>query len=406
MWRRFLGGLQDAVAAARELGRREVVLPNQRRIVRTGAGVAACAVAAGMVVGLTGSPAPQRIPAVVEQKSPTPPRKTGVVDKEQARRLNAMLRRFELRRRADEESAEAVRRETARLESFFAECKKGARPFADEVLSTEASLRLAGSAAENSVNALGEWFGGAASRGPDSFDRYVTECFERHVLKAADVQRAVEAAFNGYSAELARIESRLLVDLRADPDAGDIGQPVKLLPWNTDNFLAASLPRVIEYAVAAVRKDLCVSIGKFGASWVGGDMVEKRITNKDDHALKRFGVNVAAGMAIDKVLDEGLARAGYDPAGSIAADACLKLDAICDLVLEGTTASSIGPGGHRKALVVEIAKRMAWQESGLRTRLMAVHSLRSRERSKALFPNMVDFVRPAPPTPKATAGEQ
>jgi hypothetical protein len=415
MWRRFIGGLQGAVAAARGLDRREFLRRNQGRIVRTGTGVAACAVLAGIAVLLAGSPGGQPGGAA-GQPVPSSAHSAPAGQDAALRKLRDRQAKLALLSRADAESEAAIETEIGKLARFFEECKQGTRPFAEEVLGLEANLRLAGSKVENGANAVYELFGGKVERGPDRFSRYAAGCFERHVLKRADVQQAINAAYAGYRAELERIEGRLLVDLRADVDAADIGGMAALPQMKSEDLLSDSWDQAIAKAVEAASADLCVSIGKFAASWVGGDIAEKQITSPDDNGLKKFGVNVAAGAAIDKALDEGLARAGYDPAGRIAAGVAVRLDAMRDLVIEGEPKiaadlptgallelsgggflardSDDGPlawaldGLARDALTLAVDRLNQGTEAGLRQRLRALHGTRSDVRKAALLPEV------------------
>ena len=400
-WRRFIGGLHGAVAAARGLDRRDLLRRNRRRIIWIGAGVTACAVLAGVAVLLAGSPGEQPGQAAGQQvvSSAIGARAGQEAD---LRKLRDRQSKLALLSRADRESEAAIDSEIGKLGRFFEECKQGTKPFAEEVLGLEAKLRLAGSKAENGANAVYGLFGGKVEQGPDRFSRYVAECFERHVLKRTDVRQAINAAFAGYRAELERIEGRLLVDLRADVEAADIGVMAALPPMKSEDLLSDSWDQAIAEAAEAVTADLCVSITKFAASWFGGDMVEKQITSADDSWLKKNAVNFAAGAAIDQALDEGLARAGYDPASRIAAGVAARLDRIRELVVGGGAVASKAESNavlsvveamassgrplsrsQREALAREMKQTT---EAGLRQRLRTLHATRSGVRKAALVP--------------------
>ncbi len=298
--------VSGAAAAARGVEGRDFLRRNRVGIARIAAGLVACAVLAGVLASRPGSPRPA-LPLGAGQEAEAPAISLTSDWKAALRAALPRRSRQSLLSRADRESEAAIEAEIGKLAAFFEESKRGAKPFADEVLGLEAKLRLTGSKLENGANAVYAFFRGTGDRGPDRFNRYVRDCFERHVLKRTQVQKAIDGAFAGYQAELERIEARLLVDLRADLDASEIGVMRPLAPMKAEAIVSDAWNRAIADAADWASNDLCVSIGKFALSWIGGDMAEKQITSANDSALKRHGVNLAAGAAIDMALDEGLA---------------------------------------------------------------------------------------------------
>jgi hypothetical protein len=364
------------------------------------------------------SPAAKSGPARGGNIVPAPGSVAATKEDAHSRKVRAWGWNAQLVQRADRESEAAIDRELRKLAEFFAECKQGSKPFAEEVLGMGSKLRYAGSSLENGAKAVAELFGAEIDKGPDRFSRYAMDSFERDVLKRADAQRAINAAFTGYAAELERIEAQLLVDLRADLESGDVGAKVSFPPMKSEDMLSASWDRAIGEAVDAVRTDLCVSIANFAGSWVAGDAVADQITGKDGSRLTNLAVNTAASSAFEKVVDAGLARAGYDPAGRIEAMVHAKLDAIAGLVIGGEThiadlvpkkgltdlatgrsfaqspdyemlAPAIDDFAHT-LLVAAISHAEGPKEPGLRKRLRELHDKRSRLRLTVLLPLVFD----------------
>ncbi len=297
---------------------------------------------------------------------------------------------------ADRESAESVESQLARVNEFFTERKQGARPFAEAVLGTEGKLQATGGLIEGAASALGELFGNKPATGPDSFTIYVRRSFRRHVLDAGQLEKAIDSAVAGYGGEIRRLEGRLLVDLRADLD--DAGFDVtRALPEIRAGAAAAGQgDAMISQAVEAAAADYSAMIVKFAVSTVISNEVADRLTKDGDSRLKKFGINIAAGVAVDKVLDEAVARAGYDPEGALAAKVTSSLDRMRVLLVDGWPQAA----QHYSALCAfrdgypNEAIRAACREAatvierspslGLRHQLLALHAERSRLRAAAL----------------------
>jgi hypothetical protein len=284
----------------------------------------------------------------------------------------------------------------ARINDFFAARKRGAGPFAQAVLGTEGKAQAAGALAEGAVNAVGELFGNKPSAGPDSFTRYVGRCFRLHVLDTGQLQKTIDHAVAGYAGDVRALEGKLLVDLRADLDDAGFDFTRALPAIRGGDAVAGQTDAMISQAIDAAVADFSATIVKFAVSTVIGNAVGDRLTQDGDSGVKKFGVNVAAGMAVDKVLDEAISRAGYDPEGALAAKVTAALDRMRERLMEGN------PGAIRNYSILCIYRdsytdqtiRSACREAadvmerganlGLRHRLLTLHAERRDFRAATL----------------------
>jgi hypothetical protein len=283
---------------------------------------------------------------------------------------------------AERDSAKAVESELAAINEFFAERKEGARSFAEAVLGFEGKLRAAGGIAEGMVGAVGEFFGSKPSRGPDSFTLYVQRSFREHVLDARELQKAIDASVTGYAREVKRIEAKLLVGLRADLDFSAAWPEIR-----AGREAAGQSDAMIAQARDAAVNDLVVEIGKQAVSCVIGNAITGQLTSDDDSTFKKGVVNLGAGLAVDKALDAGMARAGYNPEGALAAKIASSLDRMRDLVINGDPkASALLPLPLRPLSYSEFKRYWTLRAAnqGLRQRLLSIHTERSRLREAAL----------------------
>jgi hypothetical protein len=164
---------------------------------------------------------------------------------------------------------------------------------------------------------------------------------------------------------------------------------------------------MVAQAVDAAAEDFVAMFVKLAISWVVGDAVAAQFTNDDDPFLKKQGINFAAGMAVDKAMDEAIAQSGYDPEGALAAKVTASLDRMRTLLIDGDD-----PGRHYFALCtfrdgypdeeVRTACRVAAEAMhvpanlGLRHRLRLLHDERSRRRAAVLFKSVFGTEAPSP----------
>ena len=238
-------------------------------------------------------------------------------------------------RQAELDSQAAIKSQLARIDEFFAARKEGARPFAAAVLGTEGKLQAAGAAVEGAVKVLDELFGSKPARGPDSFTLYVGRSFRQHVLDTGELQKAIDDSVAAYRGELQRLEGKLLVDLRADLDDTGLDFAGALPGVRANDAVGNQGNAMIAEAVKDAAGDFSAMIVKFAVSTAIGNAVSDRLTRKEDSGLKKLGVNLAVGAAVDGAIDAGLAQAGYDPERDLSAKVTASLDRMRARLVDG-----------------------------------------------------------------------
>jgi hypothetical protein len=221
------------------------------------------------------------------------------------------------------------------IDKFFAERRDATRVFAKAVLDIGGKAAVLGNLAAEVVNGVSEMLGQGRVIDQHQLARHIKDCFVQHVLDETRLQKALETAVEGYMRALGDIESRLIVDIRADL-ADDALAPGEMPPMRTE----AGAVRVIELSLdemfdtAAI--DLFMGMGKFAASWVGGDMLGGSVVSGDANPLVRFGGNFAAGSVVDQGIDAATEALGYKPEEDIALKAQRILAGIEFQAVEGT----------------------------------------------------------------------
>jgi hypothetical protein len=291
----------------------------------------------------------------------------------------------------ERDSAAAVESQLARINDFFAECKKGARPFAEAVLSTDGKLQAAGSVVEGIAGEVAKLFGHTPDPGPDSFTLYVKRCFRQHVLDAGQLQKEINRAVAGYAGEVRGLEAKLLVDLGADLDF-----TASLPEIKTGSEAVSQSDAIVSEALHTAGDDFMASIFRLTASFLVGNAVGDQLTSTDSTYLQKLGINLGAGAAVDSAIDGAAKMAGYDPESALAAKITASLDRMRKSLVEGDATAGeyyftplnfqdgypgemIGAAARKAPAVIE---RRAIR--GLRRRLLAHHAERSRLREEAL----------------------
>ena len=125
--------------------------------------------------------------------------------------------------RADREADRAIAVRVAALDAFFAERKRGARPFAREILGLRHKLAhadaLAGSALDRFGKAVDDLFKTEEQRheealmwrfdpgqNDDPYTFTARDVFDRHVMKGTDFMTAVDSAASGFVRDLQGLE--------------------------------------------------------------------------------------------------------------------------------------------------------------------------------------------------------
>ncbi len=296
--------------------------------------------------------------------------------------------------RADRDSTAVAEAQLAGINEFFAGRKRGARPFAQAVLGMQGKFASIGCLLGDAAGGLDQLLGGQPH--PPAFSHYAREQFGVHVFTTRQLQKAIDRAVAGYAGDVRALEGRLLVDLRADLDDAGFDFTRALPVIRAGKAVAGESNAMISQAIDAAAKDFSATIVKFAVSTAIGNAVGDRLTSVGDSGIKQLGINFGAGVAVDKVLDEGIARAGYDPESALAAKVTAALDRMRVLLIEGNARTVRNYSillayrdGHPDQTI-----RSACREAtnvmerganlGLRRGLLALHAERSRFRKAAL----------------------
>jgi len=248
---------------------------------------------------------------------------------------------------AEKTSLQAGDKYVGRVKAFFAERKKGARPFADDAFSLWGEWEL--------VNSKLPWSDG------DEQSRYLCACFERHIFRSDELKELIEFVVREYLSELNGIEDRLLIDIRADvSDSKAIPLNLQLAIKSDESFKTA-YAQIAEQIRSAVELDTGVLVARqlpgFLAYEVGVAIYVRILGVVGARmglsagilgagaalSVETFGVGMLAGFVFDRILKWGMLEAGYDPEGELAAKMCEFLDKTQALLLDGDPQTSV-PG--------------------------------------------------------------
>jgi hypothetical protein len=230
------------------------------------------------------------------------------------------------------ESEAALASRMSELRSFFEERKANTRHFAQSVLGTRGKVEAGATIVGDLLNQFATGFGAARSK-PRWLENYVNNTFRDEVLDPAKAKRAVDDAVTGFLGDLAGIEARLLVRLKADIGDGDLDLPGTLRDMR--GIGGGQYEAMIRDTVEIAVKDLGVSLGMFVVSNIVSDKLVEKTAPKDMSKGGRFVAGIAAGIAVDAALDKAAREAGYDPEKVLAMKVAAGIDQMSRLLIDG-----------------------------------------------------------------------
>jgi hypothetical protein len=268
---------------------------------------------------------------------------------------------------AENASAQAGEKYAARVKAFFAERKRGARPFSDEVLSFWGKLEFV-----KSLLPIAE---------DGSYQRFLHETFSRHLFKGDDLTSLIEACVEGYSSELVGIENQTLMNIRADLGESDLASTDILPSLASDDAFRQSYAHMVEQVLPVINRDMAMTGGREATTFIMSDIaanIALRIgtviaarlgvsagilETGAASSVATFGLGAVAAFVLDKIIDWVLEQSGYDPAADITAKVCASLDEIETLLLEG------GNDGTQTGLRRELQRVQVFRSSVCREAL-------------------------------------
>jgi hypothetical protein len=311
---------------------------------------------------------------------------------------------------SDREADCAAAARVAQLDAFFAERKRGARPFAEEILGVWHKLAHADALAGRGIAQAGKAISGlfkteeelrrdelAWPLPGESDDPYTYKTwlvFERLVMKGTDFKAATESAATAFVRDLQGLEARLLVDLRADLADDELGRPA---PAATDHSVGVvAVDAALADVLSVARTDLGVTIAQESLSFVVGNKVGDVFARGATAGLGKLALNITGNLAVDQALGKARERAGYDAEADVAARVVRTLDGIRNRLVEGDPqavkayqALRAWRRGHPDPAVRIVCREAtdAIEHSGglgLKQSLRAVHDRRAEVRRAAL----------------------
>jgi len=301
---------------------------------------------------------------------------------------------------ADRASRAALDEQLAGIDDFFRARQAGVRPFAEEVLSLGGKWEYAKSTLPTAE--------------ADAHARYLNEKFETYLFRIDDLKQTLEQAIGGYVSRVQGLESKLLVDVRADlsdKQFAAAGLPTVLV---SDEAFRAEFARLLQETAAATSADFRVSMSREVTSFVAGEVaavVAVRIASAVATRLgisagvlstgaasswATFGLALAAAVVVDVAISQIISLAGYDPVDAVAEKVQAALNQIRSLLVDGNPEAlaayeklrrmqSDDSDGNVRAACRRAADSIEGSGNlGLRRELLKLHDERARLRRATL----------------------
>jgi hypothetical protein len=230
--------------------------------------------------------------------------------------------------RAEKETERAIDEYIDPINVFFSDSKKNTRGFAEEALSWGSKWRLM-------VNHVPFTSGGR-------HERFIRLKFEEYIFSTAQLQQAVEQAVSGYLARVRSIESKMLVDLRAD--VTDFPSTYVLAKLD-DNTLQAEFDQAISQAIQATGSNLQGEVGTQLVSIIVSEVFTQVALRLGVSAgvigtgaaagWMTLGIGAVVGLIVDQIVS-WVWNWYADPKGSLSKELDNKIDQINRLIVDGS----------------------------------------------------------------------
>jgi hypothetical protein len=231
--------------------------------------------------------------------------------------------------RAEMEAERVIEEHVKALDAFFSDSKKNTHTFAGEALSWSSKWRL-----------VADYLPFTSG---DQHQKFIKEMFEEHVLKADQLEEAVKQVVRSYLVHIRSIESKMLVDLRADVSDFPTAYPLAELD---ERRFQASYDQALSHAMAATGNDLQDDIASELVSIIAGQVLTQVALRLGVSAgilgtgaasgVVTLGIGVVVGLIVDQIVS-WVWDWYADPGGNLAADLDKKLDEMNRLIVDGST---------------------------------------------------------------------
>lgn len=231
--------------------------------------------------------------------------------------------------KAEQAAERAIEEHVKSLDTFFADSKKRTHTFAGEALSWSSKWRLVADYVPFTDG--------------DRHQKYIRSKFEEHIFKADQLEEAVKQVVRSYLAHIRSIESKMLVDLRADVSDFPSAYPLAQLD---DKRIQESYDQALSRAIAATGGDLRADIAMQLVSTIAGEVLTQVAVRLGVSAgilgtgaasgWATFGIGVVVGLIVDQFVS-WIWDWWADPKGNLAAELDKKLDEMNRLIVDGST---------------------------------------------------------------------
>jgi len=258
---------------------------------------------------------------------------------------------------ANTRTNQALELRIAEVQSFFSQAQQRTSGFAETALGWSSKWPML-------VDALP--FNGSGRQ-----DAFLRAEFERQVFSPDDLAKAIQQAVAGFAADLASIENRMLVDIRADLSARGIDSAIHALD---DDQLQESFRLMLAECRQAAATDAADDVAIF----VTAVVIERIITKALFGAVRKTGASAAVlgagaatswaslgtSMVVAIVVDQILSKIwdwAFDPAGNLQANLNGHLQSLGDAICEGNDDA----GGLRSQLQQFATERAHYRQQSL-----------------------------------------
>ena len=239
-------------------------------------------------------------------------------------------------REAELRSERAMANRLQMIDVFFNQAEKGATPFSRKMLSFNSKWIL-----------LSDY---VPFTSKNEHQRFVKREFERHLFSAPRVEKLLERVVSAYLRDLASIESKMLVELRADLEMLEVEFPgLRSESISLDRSLGKMLLEAEQASYAALRSDVANLVVASVLTKIAMRMASSAtiLSIGGVSGTVTMGVGFIVSLIVDQVVSV-VYEWWADPVGDLSSDLRRHIRVVRRLVLVGD--ASHNGGGVRQEL--------------------------------------------------------